>query len=160
MAIPSTGFGILSSGNTILFCLKNGRSINVSDKRAELVKTLAENGSMSGTQLAERMAITTPHVIKLARSLIQAGIIRKETSTVARNVKLYSLSVPLLDADQIDQIKNQFDEDLKEFVNAIGGDERAKLAFLLEAQQVLNQFPETRRQKMLLSLRRFLAEEK
>jgi len=72
----------------------------------------------------------------------------------------YSLAIPVFDRAEIDKLKEQFDEDLKGFVNAIGSEERTLVVFLLEAKQVLSRFPENRRRKILQNLVAVLADNK
>jgi len=156
----SSGFGIIGAGHNVFFRLKDGSSLNLEDKSAELVMLLAENQPKSGVRIAEALGVTESHVIKLSKRLIDDGIIKKERSDVARNVMQYSLAIPVFDRAEIDKLKEQFNEDLKGFVNEIGSEERALVVFLLEAKQVLSRFSENRRRKILQNLVELLADNK
>jgi DNA-binding transcriptional ArsR family regulator len=71
-----------------------------------IVLALAKRGGgLSGSQLARELDVTPAAITKATENLVDLGIVRKEPLPVARNVKLYSLGVTVVDDESVKRLR-------------------------------------------------------
>jgi DNA-binding Lrp family transcriptional regulator len=117
------------------------------DVAAQMVQLLSKSGTgMNGAQLAKELSVTPPSITKAAKRLLRLGIIRRESLPVSQNVKLYSLTVKVLNESDFDEIRKSAPPTLlKIMTQNLAGNEKMALFYVRELQEYLKSLPESER---------------
>src|SRR2546428_8059704 len=122
-----------------LWVLAKKEVIELKELPARMVLLLDERSAgMTGTQLAEELHVTPSAIAKAAGHLIELGIVRKDSLPVSRNVKLYSLTVKVLDDKSFKKMREEASPTLLGiFDKKFGGNEKLALIYVNERTEYL-----------------------
>jgi len=137
-------------GKVLFYGRKKVKELN-DDVAARMVQHLSKGGvGMNGAQLAKELDVSPATITKAAKRLLSLGIIRKESLPVSQNVKLYSLTVKVLNDSDFDEIRKGAPPTLlKIMTQNLAGNERMALFYVRELQDYLQSLPDDERSKVV-----------
>jgi DNA-binding MarR family transcriptional regulator len=120
--------------------------VELTDVTARMVSLLSRQVSgMNGAQLARELGVTPSAITKAARHLVKLGIIRRDSLPVSQNVKLYSLTIRVMNESAFAEIRKTTSPTLLRILTqSFGGEEKMALFYAGEVHEYLKTLPESR----------------
>ena len=108
---------------------------------------------MTGAQLARELKATDSSITKAADRLVKMGILRRERSEIARNVKVYYLLIRVVDGPTLTQIERRVPPVIREvLLKAFGGEEKMALVFADQLMDYIEVLPKEKQGAVLQAL--------
>ena len=125
--------------------------IELKDVTAKIVLLLNRQvPGMNGAQLARELGVTPSAITKAAKQLVKLGVIRRESLPVSQNVKLYSLSIRVMNEAAFEEIRKTTSPTLLRILTqSFGGDEKMALFYAGEAHEYLKTLPQSGRAEVM-----------
>ena len=116
----------------------------LSDVAARMVFLLNKSKeSMSGGQISSMLEVTPSAVTKASAKLVELGILKRDSLAVAKNVKVYSLAVNIMDEKTFEAVRKRVPLPLlKRIAERLGGHEKLALAFVYQLLDLTDKLSE------------------
>ncbi|MDA4130577.1 MAG: hypothetical protein OK457_07380 [Thaumarchaeota archaeon] len=130
-----------------LWVVSGKEVVPLSDVAARIVFLLTKSKeAMSGGQISSLLEVTPSAVTKASAKLVDLGILKRDSLAVAKNIKVYSLAVNIMDERSFESVRKRVPGTLlKRITERLGGHEKLALAFVYQLLDLTDKLSETDR---------------
>ena len=145
------GVALVTGGNLVVFSDKEPGPVPLDEVSGRVVMHLHNTKKpMTGAQLARELKATDSSITKAADRLVKMGILRRERSEIARNVKVYYLLIRVVDGPTLTQIERRVPPVIREvLLKAFGGEEKMALVFADQLMDYIEVLPKEKQGAVL-----------
>lgn len=138
-------------GEKLVLLFSEKEPLSLDEISGQIVLLLnAHNGGMTGSQLARELEVSDSAVSRAAEKLVNAGIIRRERSEIARNVKVYSSLIRVVDEKTIKEIEKRVPPVIRQVINqAFKGQEILGMIFADQLMEYISVLPSDKQGSVL-----------
>jgi predicted transcriptional regulator len=141
----------LLQGNSIILVSSEEGPLSLDEVSGRIVTLLnSKREPLTGSQLARELNVGESTITKATDRLVRIGVLRKEPSDIARNVKQYTLLIRVIDNKYIADVEKRVPKAIRDVMTgAFKGHEMLALAFSDQLMDYIAALPDDRRAAVL-----------
>ncbi|MDG6982323.1 MAG: MarR family transcriptional regulator [Nitrososphaerota archaeon] len=145
------GVALVTGNNLVVFSERDPGPVSLDEVSGRIVMHLHNTKKpMTGAQLARELKATDSSITKAADRLVKMGILRRERSEIARNVKVYYLLIRVVDGPTLAQIERRVPPIVRQLLlEAFGGEEKMALVFADQLMDYIEVLPKDKQGAVL-----------